>query len=178
MATGAALRLRLALALLSLAGNTCCNTERRAESWLITDDNDKMSQRCRQVLLLLWCCNAVSAVFCCLCCCRRHAIACCRHGSRSSAARASSISPCSVGRCASRFPLLLIMRRRRHDGDAGVGRLGRAWAAGGLRSAQQHITARARQDTAACTHPILGPGTACMFLTHYEINLDQRILDP
>eukprot|EP01047_Picozoa_sp_COSAG01_P039752 COSAG01_NODE_3303_length_6294_cov_3.018402_1_plen_85_part_00 len=27
-------------------------------------------------------------------------------------------------------------------------------------------------------HILLGPGAACMFLTHYEINLDQRILDP
>jgi hypothetical protein len=27
-------------------------------------------------------------------------------------------------------------------------------------------------------HILLGPGAACMFLTHYEINLDQRVLSP
>ena len=38
--------------------------------------------------------------------------------------------------------------------------------------------ARCRSDRLTVQHILLGPGTACMFLTHYEINLDQRILDP
>jgi hypothetical protein len=38
--------------------------------------------------------------------------------------------------------------------------------------------ARAAAAAARAPHILLGPGAACMFLTHYEINLDQRILDP